>query len=212
MKRIVYWVLVPLLLALPPLLPAAEEPYAEGFDYERITPAYPLDDDAEVEVAEFFWYGCPHCYRFEPYLRRWLESKPEHVDFQRVAPPLNPGWRVHAKAFYAFEVMGVTDALHRPLFDAIHAEGRRLGSEEALADLAAEHEVDRSELTDTMRSFTVDTRVRRAMQLARRYGVNSVPTVIVAGKYRVTGPLAGTYENMIKIIGYLVEKEHASGE
>ena len=110
-----------LALAASPFGPAAAEDYTEGTDYERVSPPIATDETGKVEVYEFFWYGCPHCYRFEPYLQKWLENKPDNVEFIRIPAIFNsPRWEVHARAYYTAEILEVQDRIHGPLFSAIH--------------------------------------------------------------------------------------------
>lgn len=205
------WLLAWMMLCLVPAVgaapPAAD--FDEGIEYQRIVPAQPTEDPAKVEVVEMFWYGCPHCYRFEPFVERWLAKAPKHVRFMRVAAPLNPSWVVHARAYYAAEALGVIDRIHKPLLDAIHKERRRLNTEDALAAFFTEHGVDERDFRRAFHSFAVETKVRRARDLARRYGVNSVPAVVINGKYRTDGTLAGGYERLLQVIDFLVAKEWA---
>ncbi len=199
--------LIGLLLALPAHAGGGET-YAEGFEYQRIEPPGPLaGEGGGVEVAELFWYGCPHCYRFEPLLEAWLARKPRDVRFVRVAVPLNPHWRVHARAYYAAEMLGVAERTHAALFDAIHKEHRRLNTREALADFYAAHGVDREAFLRAFDSFAVETKVRRAAALAEAWGVHSVPTMVVNGRYRVTGTSAGGFKEMLEVVDYLVARE-----
>lgn len=162
----------------------------------------------KVEVLEYFWFGCPHCYAFEPSINAWAEQKPDYVDFIREAPPLNASWEPHSKAFYAAEIMGVTDKFFDPMFNAIHAERRPLRSPEKIAEFAGELGLDADKFLKTMDSFGVNTRIKQSMQKAIGSGISGVPTVVINGKYLTGGSLAGSHQNIIKVINELSEMEH----
>lgn len=183
--------------------------YTEGFEYARIEPPAPrvAPDGGGIEVAELFWYGCPHCYRFEPLLAEWLRRLPADVRFVRVAVPLNPHWEPHSRAWYAARVLGVAERAHEALFDAIHERRERLDTPEALADFYAKFGISRGDFLAAYRSFAVETRVRRARRLARAYGATSVPTMVVNGRYRVTGTMAGGLKEMLAVVDHLIALE-----
>lgn len=186
---------------------AQAEEYTEGVQYARIDPPQPTVSGDKVEVRQLFWYGCPHCFRFEPYLERWLRKMPKEAEFVRQPAIFRPSWENHARAYYTEEILGVVDKIHQPLFNAIHLEKRHLDTDDQLRDFFAEHGVDKIEFTKTFRSFAVETRIRRAKAMQQRYGVEGVPVFIVNGKYRVSNSTTGSSSNTIKVINYLVEKE-----
>lgn len=220
MKRWIIRLLVLLLVHLPGAIALAEATgpeggtYVEGIEYQRITPAQPTRaPEGKVEVVELFWYGCPHCYRFEPHLQRWMENKPAHVSFLRIPAQLNPSWRLHAAAFYTAEILDVTEAVHRPIFDAIHKERRRLRTPEALANLFERHGVDRQQFLRTLDSFAVRAKLAHARKLVKGYGAHSVPTIIVNGKYRTDAEMAGgSFRKLLGVVDYLVRKEARAAE
>ncbi|QKT03743.1 thiol:disulfide interchange protein DsbA/DsbL [Ectothiorhodospiraceae bacterium 2226] len=182
----------------------------EGIDYRRLSPAQPTDVPAgHVEVIELFWYGCPHCDTLEPKLQRWKADLPEDVTFRAVPAVLNPNWVLHAQAYYTAEVLGVLDRIHQPMYDAIHRERRALNSREALRNFFAEHGVEPAQFDQTFNSFAVQTRVRRADALGRRYGATSVPSMVVNGKYYTDGAMAGGQDRMLEVVNALVEQERA---
>lgn len=163
----------------------------------------------KIEVVEFFWYGCPHCFRFEPHIKAWKESKPDNVEFIIAAPPLNPAWKVHSQAFYAAQVLGVLDQFHEPMFNAIHVDKKPMRKPKDVAKLADSLGLDGEKFQKTMKSFKVDAKIRQSLQMASSAGLNAVPTVIINGKYRTSGSVAGSYENLIKVLDDLVEQESA---
>lgn len=193
------------LLFVTPVI--AQQAFKEGVDYGRIDPAVKTVDPSKVVVTEVFWYGCPHCFRFEPFVEKWVESLPEGVIFEQLPSSLNPSWMEHARAFYAMKMMGVQEQLHRKLFDEIHLKRRRLNSLDTIAKFIAEQGFDEKLFRKHYSSFPVDTQVRKNNKIEQRYGHQGVPAVIVNGKYLITGSMAGNYDRLIKIINYLVAGE-----
>lgn len=196
-----------LLSAAVPTLAAAQLLYQEGVDYELVTPAQPTADPAKVEVVEAFWYGCPHCYRFQTYINRWLETKPDNVAYVRLPAILNENWAIHTRAYYTQEALEVTDKIHDDLFDAINRDKRRIDTEEALMEFFAVRGVGKDQFRDAFRSFAVEGKVQRARQMTRRYGIDGTPSVIINGKYRTSPSMAKSYERLIDIINFLVAQE-----
>jgi thiol:disulfide interchange protein DsbA len=182
--------------ALALLAPAASA--AQG--YRTLDVAAPANDADSVQVTEFFWYGCPHCYRFEPYVERWLKDKPADVEFRRMPAALSPEWALHGRAFYAAQVLGVLDQFHQAMFKAMHEQGQRMRSAEAIGEFAASLGLDGDAFVDTMNSFAVDSRMRRAKQLQKDYGVSGTPAVVIDGRYLTSGSMAGNFERMMDII------------
>lgn len=183
-----------------------------GTGYEEINPPLnTLSDVDQVEVIEYFWFGCPHCFAFEPTINEWIDNKPDHADFRREAPPLNPGWMDHSKAFYAAELMGVTSTIFEPMFNAIHVEKRKLRKAADIAKFVGELGVDSDEFLETMNSFVVLSRIKQAMRRATSSGITGVPSIVINGKYRTGNSVAGGHEGIVKVINELVELEHVKG-
>ncbi len=180
---------------------------AEPLGYETITPPQPTQNPDKVEVIEFFWYGCPHCYSFEPTLSKWLQNKPENVEFIRQPAVFSKLWGDHAKAYFTAEALGVVDKVHADFFDAVQNKKQSLRSEDELAKFFVEHGVDETEFRNAYNSFLVDTKLRQAQAMPARYGVTGVPAIIVNGKYKTNGPLAKSQDNMIKIMNELIDQE-----
>lgn len=196
-----------LLLAVTATAAVAEEEFQEGVHYQVLSTPQPTSTGDKVEVLEIFWYGCPHCYRFEPYIERWLKNKPANAEFVRLPGVLRPSWEIHARAFYTAQTLGVFDKIHTPLFNAIHDARRNLETEEALRDFFVEHGVSKDDFAKTFRSFAVETKVNRAKSMVERYGIDGVPAMIVNGKYRFSNGTTGGPANTLKLIDYLVAKE-----
>lgn len=188
---------------------AAQVTFTEGKDYQLVTPAVKTSQPDKVVVTEIFWYGCPHCFRFEPYVERWSAGLPEGVVFEQVPSSLNTRWTEHARAYYAFKMMDALDQTHKALFDAIHLKRQRLMSLDAIAEFAADMGLDEKLFRENAFSFPVETQIRKNIQKERRYGHQGVPAVIVNGKYLISASLAGSNERMIEIMNFLVAKELA---
>jgi thiol:disulfide interchange protein DsbA len=188
---------------------AADNPkFEEGKQYKKVNDVQAPADKSRVEVAEFFWYGCPHCYAFDPSLRAWEKTKPADVDFVRYPNSLgHPQGLLHSRAFYTEKALGVFDVMHTALFDAIHKDNDPLTSEAQIAALFKNKAgIDADKFAGTFDGFVVDAEVRNAEALSRRYGVFSVPTIVVGGKY-MTGPaMTGGLDQTIATINFLVDK------
>jgi thiol:disulfide interchange protein DsbA len=200
-----------LLLILPLLLvfTTAYADFVEGKDYARIMQPVTTSDPDKVVVTELFWYGCPHCFRFEPYINKWKQHLPEGVKFEQVPSVLNPSWVEHARAYYALQMMGELDKVHEPLFKAIHLERKRLNSLDTLAKFVAGQGVDEKKFRDLYHSFPVDTLVRKGKQKERKYGHDGVPVVIINGKYRASASMTGSNARLIDVMNFLINKELA---
>ena len=179
---------------------------AEG--YELVTPPQPTTaEKGQVEVVELFWYGCPHCYRLEPYVERWLKRKPKNVKFVRMPGMFRPSWEIHGRAYYTAEILGVVDKVHRPMFEAIHERKQRMNTEAAIMALFKQHGVSEKDFKRVFHSFAVETKIRRAKDMGRRYGARGVPALIVNGKYRTGAQEAGGNARVFKVVNQLVKKE-----
>ncbi len=205
MKKALYSLF--LLLCFAPAVQAAN--YLEGIEYDRLPAAQPVDTGKQVEVREVFWYGCPHCYTLEPHIQRWLKTKPANAEFVRMPGILRDSWEPQGRAYYAFEALGVTEKLHGVFFKAIHEGRQNLNDEASIADFVGQHGVDKEAFRKAYRSFSVDAAVKNAIRLGERYGLDSVPTVIVDGKYRTSASKAGSYEALMDVVNFLVQKSAA---
>ncbi len=197
--------LFPLLLAaaVPPTYLAAAPTYEEELHYFLVIPEQPGAVGDRVQVMEFFWYGCSHCYSFEPYLKQWLKDKPDNVDFIRIPAMFNrPGVVMQAKTFYALKMMGMAGEFNDKIFYAMHVEKQPLRTREEMETLLAREGLDMDAYRKAMKSFAVQTQARRAAVLADRFDVRGVPAIVVDGKYR-TGGLGG--DIMIDLTQYLIE-------
>ncbi len=192
-------------LSLP--MAATAPALAQAERYLVLQPPQATANPDKIEVLEYFWFGCPHCFAFEPAINEWAASKPDDVDFVRHAPPLNRSWTPHSEAYYAAELMGVTEKFFEPLFNAIHRERRPLRDRKSISKFAGELGIDADKMEETMESFAVNAEIRKTMRTAQESRVNAVPTVVVNGKYLSTVSMAGGHAQIIDLINELVEKE-----
>lgn len=194
------------LLVLVATTAQAAGKYTAGFEYGSIN-KQPTANADRIEVIEFFWYGCPHCFHFEPSLNRWLADKPENVDFIQIPAPLNKSWEIHTKVFYALELMGMQKKLHEKLFEAIHMKKMRLFDEKSITDFLVKQGVDRDKFKKSLKSFAVSGKLNKARKMMKDYQIKGVPLLAVNGKYITSGPMAGGYQQMIDVVNFLIAKE-----
>lgn len=179
---------------------------AEG-GYETLAPAQPVQNPDKIEVIEFFWYGCPHCYSLEPSMVEWLKTKPANVEFIRQPAVFSDIWGKHAKAYFTAEALGVLEKVHADFFDTIQNKKQKLVSEDELAKFFAEHGVKDEDFRNAYNSFLVDAKLRQAEAMGPRYGITGVPALIINGKYKVTGQSAKSQTNMISVTNELIAQE-----
>lgn len=185
----------------------AQLAFNEGVDYKLINPAVKTSNPDKVVVTELFWYGCPHCFRFEPYVERWSADLPDTVVFEQIPSIINPRWADHARTFYSLELMNKQEELHSKIFDAIHIKRQRIDQLDSIATFVAAQGVDEAKFRETFNSFSVDALLRKNFKKEEKYGHNGVPAVVVNGKYLTSGSMAGSNERLIQVINFLVTKE-----
>lgn len=186
----------------------AEWKYKEGADYRRMATAQGTSSPPDkIEVAEIFWYGCPHCYNFDPILTQWKAGKPEDVSFVRIPVIWNPTNQIHARLMYTAEALGIQDKAHEAIFKAMHQENNTLSTEADMIELFARFGIDEAKFKEAYNSFSVTSAVKRAENLTRRYGIKSVPIIVVNGKYAVEGPNIKTFDDMINVTNELLARE-----
>lgn len=194
----------------------AEGQFVEGTHYERLdVPVQTGLEDTQppqVEVIEVFSYMCIHCYSFDPVLERWeSDGKSASASFSRLPAVFSSDWALMAQAFYTAEILGVSEQMHVPLFEAVHVKPVNLRDEAKMAELFVnEAGVTTEAFTKAFNSFFVRSRVMQAQAKSRAYGITGVPTLIVNGKYRVNGKMAGSSEGMLDVVNFLVQKESGS--
>ena len=187
------------------------ERFVDGTHYVTLDVPVNTRDSAKVEVIEAFWYGCAHCFRFEPLIEDWKANAPDDIDFMRFPAVWNGLMEIHAQIYYAAEALDAVDVVHEPVFNAINLEGNRLQNERQIAALFAAHGIDEEQFDRAFNSFGVRTRVNQAKSRMRGYRIQSTPNMIVNGKYLIsTGPNVPTQQLMLEIVDFLVDRERAA--
>jgi len=183
-----------------------------GVEYQELATVQPTDSPGKIEVIEFFWYGCPHCYKFEPVITPWVKKLPKDVHFRRIPAMFNQEYAQGARAFYALEAIGVEERLHKALFDAIHTGSRlRVADEAALTEWLTKQGVDTKKFAAAYRSFSVEGKLKRAAQLTQGYKIEGVPSMAVNGKYVVITNNIKSFEHLLEITDFLIEKSRGNG-
>jgi thiol:disulfide interchange protein DsbA len=179
-----------------------------GVHYLRLSPTQPTSSNPDqVEVAEIFWYGCPHCFDFDPLLERWREGTPGFVNFVRVPAVWNATLQMHARAFYTAEALGKSAEMHTEFFREIHERRNGLDDEAELREFFGRFGVDATAFESAFDSFAVQAKLQRADELSRRYRIESVPTIVVNGKYTTDAPSVGSYEALLELVDELIAAE-----
>jgi thiol:disulfide interchange protein DsbA len=184
--------------------------YELGKHYQRFATAQGTSSAPDkIEVAEIFWYGCPHCFNFEPYLDKWKLGLAPDVSFVGIPVMWNPTNEIHARIFYTALALGKLDEMHGAIFSEIHTKNRMLTKEEEIQDLFSRYGVSAEDFNKTFRSFTVNGNLQRAKTLTQRYQVRSVPVLIINGKYTASGPETRNFDDMLAMVDELLEKERS---
>jgi thiol:disulfide interchange protein DsbA len=201
------------LVLLSPLAAMAQDGttnFVEGTHYDLIAPAVRTANPAKIEVIEFFWYGCGHCYNFEPLVGQWKKTLGDDVDFRASPAVWNKAMELHAKSYYVAEVLGVVDTMHPILFQAMNVDGKRLSSEAEVEALFTANGVSAEDFNKAMSSFGVSSQARQAASRAQSAKITGTPEMMVNGKYRVSTRKAGTQAKMLEVVSFLIEKERAA--
>lgn len=185
---------------------------APGVDYQELSTAQATDAPGKIEVIEFFWYGCPHCYNFEPVLDPWIKKLPKDTQFRRVPAIFSDDWAKGARVFYALEAIGEEQRLHKPLFDAVHqGQNLNVANEAALKEWLGKQGVDTKKFAAAYGSFSVESKVKRAAQLTQAYKIDGVPSMAVNGKYVVSASAANSRERLLAVADYLIDRLRKGG-
>jgi thiol:disulfide interchange protein DsbA len=185
------------------LLPAGRA-VAQRPPFTLLDAPLPVDVPGKIEVAEFFWYGCIHCYNLEPDIEAWLKTIPADVSFRRIPAVFNNRMADDAAIYYAFEAMGLAGKLHKPFFDAIHRGGLKTADTAALGEWLKKQGVDPAKFGDVMKSFGVQSRVRRAAQHTVAAKIDGTPAMLVQGRYSISAEQAGR-AGLLKAVDSVVE-------
>jgi thiol:disulfide interchange protein DsbA len=164
--------------------------------FTALQTALPVENPAKVEVAEFFWYGCIHCYNLEPVVDAWLPKLPPDAYFRRIPAVFNERWALDGAIYYAFESLGVLGKVHRPFFDAIHKDRLKTDNPEALNEWLSKNGVDPKKLDAATKSFGVQSKLKRAAQLTAGSKIDGTPALMVQGRYTISSEQGRTREGM----------------
>ncbi|MBS0326186.1 MAG: thiol:disulfide interchange protein DsbA/DsbL [Proteobacteria bacterium] len=181
----------------------------EGKNFARLANPQPVETGKKIEVIEFFSYGCPHCAALEPYLDKWLATLPSDVSFRRVPVMFHEAWVRLARVYYTLDAMGDARKLSPDVFKAIHVDGVDLTNDKTFFDWAAKHGLDAKQVAAVYTSFAVDSKLKRAMQLGKDYGIESVPTEIVDGKFITSSDRLGGHAAVPAALDALIAKARA---
>jgi thiol:disulfide interchange protein DsbA len=183
--------------------------------YTVLAQPLPVENPAKIEVAEFFWYGCIHCYNLEPAIELWLPKLPADAYFRRIPAVFNERWAHDAAIYYAFESLGVLGKLHRPFFEAIHRDRLKTDNPAALNEWLGRNGVDAKKLDESMKSFGVQSKLKRAAQYSAASKIDGTPAMMVHGRYTISTEQGRTREGMLANAERLipvVRKTLASGK
>lgn len=180
----------------------------EGTNYTRLKQPQPVESGKKIEVIEFFSFGCPHCADLEPILQKWVTTLPPDVEFRRVPVSFQKAWENLAKVYYTLSALG-EDKLDSQVFVALHQKGQNLADPRTFFDWAAANGLDRKKVEEMYGSFSINSKVSRSKQLGQLYDIQSVPTVIVDGKYATASDRVGGHANLPKAVNELIAKARA---
>jgi len=164
-------------------------------------------ESKSIIIYEFFWYGCPHCYNLEPTMERIEADLDKDTKIVKLPVALRDSWIPHAKLYYALQQMGKIDKVHNLIFEEIHLEDNRLNTEQQMVDFLGKHGIDTNKFMEKYNSFGTEARIKKASNLAKKYQINSVPTIIVNGKYLTSGSYVSSYDELYSVINLLIERE-----
>jgi thiol:disulfide interchange protein DsbA len=178
--------------------------------YVEINPPIATENKGKIEIVEFFWYECPHCYSLESALETWVKRLPKDAEFKRVPAVFNERWAISARVYYTLEAMGELERLHKPLFEAIHKQSLRITNEKQLSDWLQRQNVDLAKFSAALKSFSVESRLKRAAELGQAAKLDGVPALMVNGRYLVAASATASEEKMLAIADSLIEQSRKS--
>lgn len=201
--------LLTMIFSLAACAQEAPSTYKDGQHYDTLASPVRTASPDKIEVTELFWYGCGHCFKFEPLAVQWKEKADDDVVFVQSPAMWNQLMELHARAFYAAKALKVLDKVHQPLFNAMNLERKRLKSEDEIYPIFEAHGVSKEDFSKNFNSFTVTSLVKQADARARGYRITGTPSIVVDGRYRVSTKGAGGHVEMLKVVDYLVGKIRA---
>jgi protein dithiol oxidoreductase (disulfide-forming) len=190
-----------------PLTAQAQGGPVEGVNYVKLGQRQPTQDPNKVEVVEFFWYGCSHCFNFEPMLEAWVKKLPPDVNFRRLPVAFREvPYVLHQKLYFAIEAMGLVDSLHRKVFTAMHVERQKLDTPEAIGDFVVKNGVDKAKFLDAMNSFGVVAKAKQAAALSAGYKIDGTPAMGINGSWFTSGSMAGGNDRALAVTDFLIAR------
>lgn len=177
--------------------------------YKPLANPQAVETGDKIEVVEFFWYGCSHCFDLEPFLKKWTAKLPKDVEFRRIPAVPTERWLPNARTFYTLEALGLLEKLHGEVFDAIHIDRVNLNDEKTQLDWMARKGVDRAKFAEAWKSFSVQSKTKRAVQQTQAFDITGVPTLVVDGKYVTSVSMTGSPEGLMKALDELIVKARA---
>jgi thiol:disulfide interchange protein DsbA len=201
--------LLGLLLAAVCAVAQAQPAPTAGREYQELNPARPVSTGEQIEVIEFFYYGCPVCYESQPHIARWLSRAGPGIAMVRVPAPFSESAESFAKSFYALGAMNQIGRLHWPIYDNHHFDDKKLHEEKNIVEWAGSNGVDRARFAELRNSDEVKSRVEAAKKALETYEVKGVPTFVVDGKYLTSARMAGGTREMMRVVEYLVDRAAA---
>ena len=179
--------------------------FEDGSDYLTLDRASPSEAPAgQIEVIEFFWYSCSHCNAFEPRFDAWVKKAPKDVSVRRVPVAFRPDFEPQQRLYFVLDAMGKLDELHKKVFYAIHSEKQSLTTADQIAAWVEKQGIARARFTELYSSSAVTTKVRKATQLQNAYGIDSVPSLGIDGRYFTSGTQAKTLERALLVTDFLI--------
>jgi protein dithiol oxidoreductase (disulfide-forming) len=194
-----------LFIAVGPAAGQQERPIRADIDYRVIDPQ-PLSVTQGIEVIDFFWYGCPHCYNLQPALERWISRKPADVTVRHIPAVLRDSWAPHARIYYTLEALGEVERLHQRVYHDYHVEKLAMSKPEVMSEWAVRNGIARERWDEVYDSPAVAQKIKTAGQLSRTYKVTGTPTLVVQGRYLTSGSMVESLDGMITILGGLVQR------
>jgi thiol:disulfide interchange protein DsbA len=216
MKKFIFFILLLLPIYVYALADTATAPatFKEGQDY------LVLPDNASTEttksknnitIIEFFNYGCPACFKLDPYLEQWLAHKPKNIIFERIPVVFEPGWTIYAKTYLALIQLKLEHKITPIIFNAIHTDNLDLSNIDAMSDFLNSKELTKENFLNTYNSPNIDIALAKNKKITNDFLVFQIPGIVIDGKYKVDPSLSGgDYPRLIQTINYLINLEKHS--
>ena len=201
----------PIGLLLPQTMNAQGAVPVEGQQYVKLAQPVPVAGNGKLDLIEFFWYGCPHCNAFEPFLEPWVKKLPDGVAFRRVHVAFDALKEIHQRLYYTLEVMGAVDAMHAKVFARFHAEHKPINREADAVAFATANGLDGTKFLASWNSFSVQTRMRQGKALSEAYRLDGVPTLGIHGRYTTSPAMANGNAEALQVCNYLINQARKAG-